>query len=81
MINSENGQFLFDELGDKLKYSERSMEEAIRGNSQLRHPMRKHRKHEYFYEAYQLDGFEKALKKSLRLERLKYWLANFVGRG
>lgn len=81
MVNSENGKLLFDKLCEKLKYTERSAKEAIRGNSQLRHPMRKHRKYKKFWKAYQLDGFEKAAKKSLRLERMKYWLANVVGRG
>lgn len=81
MVNSEKGGLLFNKISEKLEATERNAQEAIRGNSQLRHPMKRHRNYESFYESYRKVGFERSVKKSLRLERIKYWLANIAGRG
>lgn len=78
---SEKGSLLFNKISGKLEATERNAQEAIRGNSQLRHPMKRHRNYESFYESYRKVGFERSVKKSLRLERIKYWLANIAGRG
>lgn len=60
-------EFLKQNL-NKFNYEERSIEEAIRGNSQLNHPTIKDRKYYKFRKNYLNYGYYKAMKKCIGLE-------------
>lgn len=46
LIHTEKGQQLFEQVKDKLEVTERSTDEAVRGNGQLKRPVCRNEKHE-----------------------------------
>lgn len=65
LINNEKGKMFFNEIKDKIFFEQRSLQEAIDGNDQLRHPLIKHEKNNMFLKIYQKDGIKKALEETL----------------
>lgn len=70
MPNTEKGKKFLDECLDYMFYEERSVNEAIDGNSQLRHPSVKHKKHKKFMKLYANLGYEKACKKTRTIKQI-----------
>lgn len=62
LINTEKGKKLFDKCKGEIYYEERTLEEAIYGNEQLRNPSKRHAKNELFKEMYKNHGFIEAIK-------------------
>lgn len=78
MLNSEKGQDLFENCQKEIACEERTLEEAVEGNTQLRHPANVHRNREKFLKLYKKRGFDYAAKQSLFLERMVYGVLYLV---
>ena len=52
LINTEKGKKFFEEIQSKIFFEKRSLEEAILGNDQLRHPTPKHKNYDLFLKIY-----------------------------
>ena len=65
MLNNEKGAKFFEEIQDKIFFEKRTVEEAVKGNDQLRHPIQKHRNHDLFLKIYKEKGLKEALEKTL----------------
>ena len=74
MLNSTKGKELFADCQKEMACEQRTLEEAIQGNKQLRHPSVPHRNREKFLALYQKKGFDYAANHSLYLERVVYGL-------
>lgn len=65
LINNEKGAKFFEEVKDKIFFEKRTVEEAVKGNDQLRHPIQKHINHDLFLKIYAEKGLKEALEKAL----------------
>ena len=63
LINNARGKKYFEEIKDKIFFEKRSVEEAVSGNDQLRHPSHKNENHNKFIELYLKHGAYYALNK------------------
>lgn len=68
LLNTEKGELLLKACKDKMFLEERSIDEAVNGNSQLRAPSVKHKNHNLFKELYVKEGFSRAAQKSLQFD-------------
>lgn len=77
LINSKKGQKYFDKIKAELNYEERDVEEAINGNTQLRHPINNIEGNNIFRKNYKNIGYKKACKKILgvkfEIKRMKIY--------
>lgn len=73
-INSSKGQTLFDSVSDSIFREERELEEAFKGNPRYSSPSHAHANKNKFIAVYEKYGFKKAIKKSLKKERIKYFI-------
>jgi len=71
---TDKGIELIENCYSRMFLQERSIIEAVKGNPQLSNPSIKHRNSEKFKSLYKKKGFNKASKKCLRLQRIKYLL-------
>lgn len=78
MVNTEKGQRLCDMAGGLLELTERSTDEAVAGNKQLRHPMPRHRNYKRYKRLNKKWSFQSAAICSLLPERLAYAVLNKV---
>ncbi|MEG1886907.1 MAG: Coenzyme F420 hydrogenase/dehydrogenase, beta subunit C-terminal domain [Oscillospiraceae bacterium] len=74
MINTPNGQKLFDNYKSGLFYEKRTLEEALKKNPNLRMPSAMNANRAEFLNQYPQNGFEKAVKISIKKEISKYKL-------
>lgn len=65
LVNTEKGEIFFNECSKEFYYEERSLREAVKGNSQLRNPSAKHKKYDLFKKLYINRGVKYAVKRSL----------------
>lgn len=65
LINTNKGLKNFEGIKDRVFYEKRSLDEAVAGNDQLRHPTPKHKNHDLFMELYSKVGLKEALEKTL----------------
>ena len=63
------GMKLIQECKDEIELEERSLEEAVNGNTQLRLPSKKPKNYDKFMKYYPKEGFEKAYLKSRSLKQ------------
>lgn len=63
LINSKKGMKFFENVKDKMIVIERNIDEAVKGNDQLRHPSPKHKLRHKFEDEYKANGFSKAIRK------------------
>lgn len=70
MPNTEKGKKFVAECLPNMKYEERSVEEAVKGNSQLRHPTPRTEEYEKFMKLYKTFGYEKACKKTRTVKQI-----------
>lgn len=66
LVNTEKGKIVFNEVKDKIFFEKRTLEEAIKGNEQLKHPTRKHKNYDLFLKLYSEFGLKKALEETLK---------------
>lgn len=78
LVNTEKGKKLIDMIKDECYFEERNIDEAINGNSQLRHPSAKNSEYEKFRKLYLKYGYEKASKKCLMLDKYKQKLKKIL---
>lgn len=72
LVNTSKGQELLYKCKNKLFIETRSVEEAIKGNSQLNYPPKCHKNYEKFKQKYKKYGFTKAANKCLDEIRIEY---------
>ena len=80
LVNTEKGEEFLKSSASELVLLERDVQEAINGNKQLRFPSKIHRNYNKFRSLYGSKGFTKAVKKSLRRERIIYGILDKVGK-
>ncbi len=79
LTNTEKGAAFLAACEDNLEMFERTVDEAIAGNPNLRRPSFS-KNHERFVPLYKKYGFKKALKKCMRIRRIKSVLLRVYGR-
>ena len=62
---------MFEFIKNDIEYEERDVKEAFNGNSQLRHPCKKTKKYNIFYNNYEKLGFDNAYERAMLIKRLK----------
>lgn len=65
ILNTDKGKDFFESCKSLFKFEKRTLEEAVKGNHNLRKPTLLHEKYELFKENYSQYGFEKAVKKCM----------------
>ncbi len=78
LINTEKGGEFLQRLSSKLFLEERTLKEAINGNSQLKRPVIAHKNHELFKVMYSKCGFKRAMYKTLGKEIFKYKILYYL---
>ena len=71
LINNEKGKKMFNEIKNDCYFEERTVEEAVNGNDQLRYPSIKNKETEKFKKLYKKYNYKVASKSCLRFEKLK----------
>jgi hypothetical protein len=64
MPNTKKGKDFVEACLKDMVYEERSVDEAIDGNSQLKNPSPKHKKHDKFMKLYEKYGYERECKRT-----------------
>ena len=77
LVNSKRGLDLLEKVNSKLFLDERSVNEAIQGNAQLKAPSVKHASYDLFRKLYVADGYKIAIKRSLRKFYIKHRVYKF----
>lgn len=84
LINTEKGKELYKKINSKIYSVERTLDEVVKNNGQLRSPTVKPKERNKFFKLYNGNNFERALKKSIRKRVLfgytKYTVKNFIKR-
>ena len=78
LVNTGKGRDLFERCKSKLEFFERTLDEAINGNEQLRHPAPKHRNYDLFRSSIEKTSFGAATRVCLRREIVKQRIGRFV---
>ena len=78
LVNTRKGEELLQKFADGLFIKERTLDEAKKENGNLYKPSAKHKHTEKFKRLYAKHGFEKAAKKCLKRERLKYKIVHLA---
>lgn len=65
LINTDKGKKIIENLSKKIFMEERTIEEAIEGNAQLKQPSKKYKNTEKFKHIYIEQGFNMALDKTM----------------
>ena len=66
LVNTDKGNKVIEKLKTRIFIEERTIEEAVEGNAQLKQPSKKHKNTEEFKQLYMQQGFYKALEKSMK---------------
>ncbi len=66
LVNTEKGKKIIENLNKRIFMEERTIEEAVEGNAQLRQPSKKHENTEKFKRIYMEQGFDIALEKTMK---------------
>lgn len=78
MVNTDKGEAFFNSIKDGMFLEERTLDEAVAGNLNLRKPSARNPKRESFIKTYTKKGFKKAVKSSLKKEIFKSKLIHFI---
>jgi len=78
ILNGKKGETFFERFKDGLFFEERSIEEAVEGNSNLRRSTYPHKNKELFEKTYEQKGFKKAAKKALKFNIIKYKILKII---
>lgn len=71
LVNTDKGAKLLYSVEPEVFLEERSLNEAIQGNSQLRHPSKLHKNRDVFLNQYVKVGFKRALEQALEYRSFK----------
>ena len=71
LVNTEKGKQLFEDSKTKMVLEERELQEAVKGNGQLKMPKEKNKKYYKFQKLYLKFGFIKAYKKINKISLLR----------
>lgn len=66
LVNTDKGNKTIESLSKKIFMEERTIEEAVEGNAQLKQPSKKHKNTEQFEQIYKEQGFKIALEKIMK---------------
>lgn len=80
MINTGKGREFLEVLQGELFLQERTLQEAVDGNANLRQPSTPHKNKELFVAQYAKKGFAKAAKQSLRVNFFKYKILKVINK-
>lgn len=80
LVNTDKGKCLVDYISNDADLYERTLEEAVNGNKQLRAPSQKHKNRDKFFLLLADKGFNKAAKKCLKKEIAGYKLINLINK-
>lgn len=84
LVGTEKGRLLFEACRPYLVCEQRTREEAVQGNAQLRAPSVRHPRADVFRERYPAQGFEKAaeacLGRSIAAQRLTGPVKRMIGK-
>ncbi len=80
LANTEKGKALLENCEDAFEIEERSAEEAISGNAQLKRPSEKHKNTDKFRELYPKLGFKKAANRCLVINKIKYLILSLYNK-
>lgn len=78
LVNTEKGTTLLHSVDSKLFLEERSINEAIAGNSQLRHSSKVHKNRDVFLGQYLKIGYRGALEEALEYNSVKNRLKRII---
>lgn len=78
LLNTTKGELYFEKIKDFLDIEERNCEEAIKGNTQLMRPTKRHRNADRFKKMYPEYGFEKSFNKLMKVNKLKKFIKKIV---
>lgn len=78
LINTDRGQFLFDNVKNSINFYERNINEAIEGNPQLRRPSKQNYNAKIFNFLYPKIGFNNSVKISCFERFFKYKIQKIV---
>lgn len=76
-VNTEAGE-KFLQLCSSLELVERSYDEAVEGNTQLRHPSIKHKDRETFWKVYEDKGIEQAFHSTIYKKVTNLYIKNYI---
>lgn len=65
MANTAKGSAVIEALKDSWIHEIRTADEAVKGNTQLRHPFRRPDGYDTFHDIYRMEGYEAACRKCL----------------
>ena len=71
MVNNSKGMKAFNGCLENVVFYERTLDEAVKGNSQLREPSKKHKSRENFMKDYSRHGYKYAMRKNMFFPILK----------
>lgn len=71
IITTKKGEYFFNKTSNLIEFEKRNYEEAVDGNTQLRHPVMNKKKSKKFKREYIKSGFKQAYQKVTILSRLK----------
>ena len=80
LVNTGKGEQLINSIKDKCYCEERKVEEAIKGNAQLRSPSIRNKEYFKFKKLYLKYGYKKASKKCLKIDKLKKKIKTFLSK-
>lgn len=78
LINTFKGKELLNNCKKELFLEERTLEEAIKKNDQLKSPTVEHKKRKKFLKIYKKEGFNKAIISCLRMSFIKYKIKKII---
>ena len=78
MVNNEKGKYLLSLLNSSCRIVQRDITEAIKGNGQLQRPSDLPYQRKMFCDLYVNGDFKTAVKRSMRKQKIKTKLKNFV---
>ena len=72
LVNTAKGKAAFEGCKKDLFFEERTLDEAVAGNYNLRSPSAKHPNTEKFVNMYSIHGFDKSARECLKKDIIKY---------
>jgi hypothetical protein len=78
MVNNAKGKYLLSLLDSSCRIVRRDITEAIKGNGQLQRPSDLPRHRKMFCDLYVNGDFKTAVKKSMRISKIKAKVKNLV---
>lgn len=78
LINTDKGKSIFDKLGDKIIFEDKTLKEAFENNEQLNHPYGENFRAKLFRKLYNIFGYKIAIWMSLPEKIIGSRIKNFL---